>query len=143
MMRGMFAAISGLRVHQTMLDVTANDIANVNTIGYKAERTSFKDALSQMQRGWLRFAPLTLSGLIAIGALVGVLTHYGNELHLDPTKLGAVHQAITWARESSLAEVVPLVAGLLSVPVPGTRSTRRALPPPRSRRSTSRRAPSR
>ena len=51
MMRGMFAAISGLRVHQTMLDVTANDIANVNTIGYKAERTSFKDALSQMQRG--------------------------------------------------------------------------------------------
>ncbi len=51
MMRGMFAAISGLKVHQMMLDVTANDIANVNTIGYKAERTSFKDALSQLQRG--------------------------------------------------------------------------------------------
>jgi flagellar hook protein FlgE len=51
MMRGMFAAISGLRVHQVMLDVTANDIANVNTIGYKAERTSFKDALSQLQKG--------------------------------------------------------------------------------------------
>jgi flagellar hook protein FlgE len=51
MMRGMFAAISGLKVHQMMLDVTANDIANVNTIGFKAERTSFKDALSQLQRG--------------------------------------------------------------------------------------------
>jgi flagellar hook protein FlgE len=51
MMRGMFAAISGLRVHQTMLDVTANDIANVNTVGYKSERTSFKDALSQLQKG--------------------------------------------------------------------------------------------
>ena len=50
MMRGMFAAISGLKVHQMMLDVTANDIANVNTIGFKAERTSFKDALSQLQR---------------------------------------------------------------------------------------------
>jgi flagellar hook protein FlgE len=47
----MFAAISGLKVHQMMLDVTANDIANVNTIGFKAERTSFKDALSQLQRG--------------------------------------------------------------------------------------------
>jgi flagellar hook protein FlgE len=47
----MFAAISGLKVHQMMLDVTANDIANVNTIGYKSERTSFKDALSQLQRG--------------------------------------------------------------------------------------------
>ena len=51
MMRAMFAAISGLKVHQTMLDVTANDIANVNTVGYKGERTTFKDALSQMQRG--------------------------------------------------------------------------------------------
>jgi flagellar hook protein FlgE len=47
----MFAAISGLRVHQTMLDVTANDIANVNTVGFKSERTSFKDALSQLQKG--------------------------------------------------------------------------------------------
>jgi flagellar hook protein FlgE len=47
----MFSAISGLRVHQAMLDVTANDIANVNTVGYKGERATFKDALSQMQRG--------------------------------------------------------------------------------------------
>ena len=51
MMRAMFAAISGLKVHQTMLDVAANDIANVNTVGYKAGRTSFKDALAQTQRG--------------------------------------------------------------------------------------------
>jgi flagellar hook protein FlgE len=51
MMRGMFAAISGLRTHQVMLDVTSNDIANVNTIGYKSARTTFKDSLTQMQRG--------------------------------------------------------------------------------------------
>ncbi len=51
MMRSMFAAISGLKSHQIMMDVTANDIANVNTIGYKASRTTFKDALSQLQRG--------------------------------------------------------------------------------------------
>jgi flagellar hook protein FlgE len=47
----MFAAISGLKNHQVMLDVTANDIANVNTIGYKAARTTFKDSLNQLQRG--------------------------------------------------------------------------------------------
>jgi flagellar hook protein FlgE len=47
----MFAAISGLKNHQTMLDVTANDIANVNTVGYKSARTTFKDSLSQLQRG--------------------------------------------------------------------------------------------
>jgi flagellar hook protein FlgE len=51
MMRGMFAAISGLKQHQTMLDVTANDIANVNTIGYKSARVTFQDSLTQMQRG--------------------------------------------------------------------------------------------
>ena len=51
MMRGMFAAISGLKTHQVMLDVTSNDIANVNTIGYKSARTTFKDSLTQLQRG--------------------------------------------------------------------------------------------
>jgi flagellar hook protein FlgE len=51
MMRGMFAAISGLKNHQVMLDVTANDIANVNTIGYKSARTTFQDSLTQLQRG--------------------------------------------------------------------------------------------
>jgi len=47
----MFAAISGLKVHQTMLDVTSNDIANVNTLGFKGQRTTFKDSLAQLQRG--------------------------------------------------------------------------------------------
>ena len=50
MMRGMYSAISGLRNHQIMLDVTANDLANVNTVGFKASRTSFRDSLAQMQR---------------------------------------------------------------------------------------------
>ena len=51
MMRGMFAAISGLKQHQVMLDVTANDISNVNTIGYKSARVTFSDSLTQLQRG--------------------------------------------------------------------------------------------
>src|SRR5690349_14215670 len=51
MMRGMFSAISGLKQHQVMLDVTANDIANVNTVGYKSARVTFQDSLNQLQRG--------------------------------------------------------------------------------------------
>ena len=71
MMRGMFAAISGLKVHQTMLDVTANDIANVNTIGYKSSRTSFKDALNQVQKG--ASAPTAnLGGTNAVSVGLGV-----------------------------------------------------------------------
>ncbi len=48
MMSGMYAAISGLDAHQTMLDVTANNLANVDTVGYKAQSTQFSDELSQL-----------------------------------------------------------------------------------------------
>jgi flagellar hook protein FlgE len=48
MMSGMYAAISGLDAHQTLLDVTANNLANVDTVGYKAQSLQFADELSQL-----------------------------------------------------------------------------------------------
>src|SRR3982074_1325084 len=51
MMRSMFAAISGLKNHQTMMDVVGNNIANVNTTGFKQSRVTFQDILSQTVRG--------------------------------------------------------------------------------------------
>ena len=51
MLRSLFAGISGLRANQTMLDVTGNNIANANTIGFKASTTLFQDTLSQMLTG--------------------------------------------------------------------------------------------
>jgi len=51
MMRSMFSAVSGLKTQQVMLDVAANDLANVNTIGFKGSRTTFKDQLQQLMRG--------------------------------------------------------------------------------------------
>jgi len=50
MLRSLFSGISGLRAHQQMMDVTGNNIANVNTTGYKASQTTFQDTLSQMVR---------------------------------------------------------------------------------------------
>ena len=47
MMSGMYAAVSGLNAHQAMLDVTANNLANVDTVGYMAQSLQFSDALSQ------------------------------------------------------------------------------------------------
>jgi flagellar hook protein FlgE len=47
----MFAAISGLKNHQTFMDVVANNIANVNTVGFKQSRVTFEDILSQTLRG--------------------------------------------------------------------------------------------
>jgi flagellar hook protein FlgE len=51
MLRSMFSAVSGLRSHQTMMDVTGNNVANVNTAGYKATRTTFQETLTQIVRG--------------------------------------------------------------------------------------------
>lgn len=51
MLRSLYSGISGLRAHQTMLDVTGNNIANVNTAGFKASSTQFQDTLSQMTQG--------------------------------------------------------------------------------------------
>ncbi|WP_298462451.1 flagellar hook protein FlgE [uncultured Cellulomonas sp.] len=48
MLRSLFSGISGLRAHQTMLDVTGNNIANVNTAGFKSSQTQFQDTLSQV-----------------------------------------------------------------------------------------------
>jgi len=51
MLRSLYSGISGLRAHQTMLDVTGNNIANVNTTAFKASATQFQDTLSQLTQG--------------------------------------------------------------------------------------------
>ncbi|STD11754.1 Distal rod protein [Dermatophilus congolensis] len=50
MIRSMWSAVSGLRNHQIYLDVTGNNIANVNTHGYKYQRAVFEDSLNQVVR---------------------------------------------------------------------------------------------
>jgi flagellar hook protein FlgE len=51
MLRSLFAGVSGMRGHQTMMDVVGNNIANVNTTGYKSSTVNFQDLLSQVVAG--------------------------------------------------------------------------------------------
>jgi len=51
MMRSMFSGVSGLRIHQTKMDVIANNISNVNTVGYKSARVTFNEVFSQTVSG--------------------------------------------------------------------------------------------
>ena len=51
MMRSLFAGVSGLQNHQTRMDVVGNNIANVNTYGFKRGRVTFKDMISQSLSG--------------------------------------------------------------------------------------------
>lgn len=51
MLRSMYSGVSGMRGFQTKLDVIGNNIANVNTVGFKSGRVMFKDIMSQTVSG--------------------------------------------------------------------------------------------
>lgn len=51
MMRSLYSAVSGLKSHQTKMDAVGNNIANVNTYGYKTQRVTFADTLYQTSSG--------------------------------------------------------------------------------------------
>jgi flagellar hook protein FlgE len=71
----MYSAVSGLRVHQTKMDVIANNIANVNTVGFKSSRATFAEVFSQTISGASASNPITGRGgvnprQIGLGATV-------------------------------------------------------------------------
>ncbi len=75
MMRSMFASVSGLKAHQTRMDVIGNNIANVNTVAYRGSRVSFQEVFSQTIKG--AGAPDPMSGRggtnpIQVGLGIGV-----------------------------------------------------------------------
>src|SRR6478672_10510116 len=47
MANSLFTGVTGLRVHQTMLDVVSNNLANSNTVGFKSQRVRFSDLVYQ------------------------------------------------------------------------------------------------
>src|SRR5579884_418864 len=88
MLQAMFSGVSGLQVHQVRLDVIGNNIANVNTIGFKAGRATFQDQLSQTLRASAR--PSTQVGgqnpsQIGLGAALGAVGTLQTQGNLQTT----------------------------------------------------------
>ncbi len=88
MLQAMFSGVSGLQVHQTRLDVIGNNIANVNTLGFKAGRVTFEDQLSQT----LHFAaaPTSVSGgvnpaQVGLGVSLGAVDTIQTQGNLQTT----------------------------------------------------------
>jgi len=54
MMRSLYSGVAGLQNHQIRMDVIGNNIANVNTIGFKKNRVNFQDLLYQQISGAAR-----------------------------------------------------------------------------------------
>ena len=79
MMRALYSGISGLQAHQVKMDVLSNDIANVNTTGYKKSTVTFRDLLSQTiagaQAGTATTGPGGINAQqIGLGVSVGAIT---------------------------------------------------------------------
>lgn len=64
MMRSLWSGVSGMQNHQTKMDVVGNNIANVNTNGFKKGRADFQDMISQQLSG--AAAPTTEVGGVKI-----------------------------------------------------------------------------
>ena len=73
MMRSLYSGVAGLRTHQTKMDVIGNNIANVNTVAFKATQTTFSDVMYQNLTG--ASGPTdTLGGVNAKQIGLGALT---------------------------------------------------------------------
>ena len=71
MLQSMFSGVSGLRTHQRRMDVIGNDIANVNTPGYKQSDVSFKEAFVNTLRAP---SPGTPGQQVGLGVQLGSIT---------------------------------------------------------------------
>lgn len=89
MFRSMYSGVSGLKSHQIRMDVIGNNIANVNTVGFKSSRVTFQDILSQT----LKYATgPTVTGLagtnpmqVGIGVMVGSIDNLMTQGSLEYT----------------------------------------------------------
>ncbi|AFM42683.1 flagellar hook-basal body protein [Desulfosporosinus acidiphilus SJ4] len=92
MMRSLYSAISGLKAHQTKMDVIGNNIANVNTTGFKRSSVTFATALSQSIRG--AGTPTPASGTAP--SSTGGDTGGTNPIQIGlGTSVGAINQIMT------------------------------------------------
>jgi flagellar hook protein FlgE len=81
MLGSLYTSISGLRGHQTALDVSGNNISNVNSIGFKGGRVTFSETLVQTLRGATRptagrggMSPMQLGLGMGVGSIDNILS---------------------------------------------------------------------
>ena len=88
MVRSLYDGISGLRAEQTALDVAGNNIANINTTGFKSGRVTFKEAMAQLLQGASR-PPGNAGGTnpmqIGLGTSVGSIDTLLTQGNLEST----------------------------------------------------------
>ena len=78
-----------------------------------AAEPAHETEIVRLQKSWIRFAPLTLTGLVILGVLLGFLSQTEHDAGVNLTSLGPVHSGIHDVTRMSLAESIPI--GALSI----------------------------
>ena len=90
MLRSLYAGVSGLRNNQVRMDVIGNNIANVNTVAFKASRVTFKEGFAQLLQGASR-PPGDQGGInpiqIGLGMQIGSIDQLFSQGNLETTGL--------------------------------------------------------
>ncbi len=88
MLRSLFSGVSGLRNHQVRMDVIGNNIANVNTVAFKAGRVTFKEGFAQLLQGASR-PPGDQGGInpiqVGLGMQVGSIDQIYTQGNIETT----------------------------------------------------------
>ena len=74
-------SVAGLLAHQSMLNVTGNNLANVNTTAYKSQRINFTDTLYEVQRAASASVPDGIGGKNPINVGTGVVASHLDRNH--------------------------------------------------------------
>jgi flagellar hook protein FlgE len=88
MLRSLFSGVSGLRNHQIRMDVIGNNIANVNTVAFKAGRVTFKEGFAQLVAGASR-PPGDQGGInpiqVGLGSQIGSIDTLFSQGNIETT----------------------------------------------------------
>jgi flagellar hook protein FlgE len=88
MLRSLFSGVSGLRNHQVRMDVIGNNVANVNTVAFKAGRVTFKEGFAQLLQGASR-PPGDQGGInpiqVGLGMQVGSIDQLYTQGNIETT----------------------------------------------------------
>lgn len=82
---------------------------------HEVEEEQPGSVLAKLDRRWLRYAPLTLSGLVAVGTTFGVLMNYAQELDLRPSAFGPLRDVMNWVDGASVGLIVSVLVCVVLV----------------------------
>ncbi|MFD9738106.1 PH domain-containing protein [Umezawaea sp. NPDC059074] len=100
------------RLRQLLLDRARLVPVSLDPAAPPRERSAL---LAKFDPRWLRFAPLTVSGLVAVGGTFGVLMNYAQEFDLRRSAFSGLHDVVEWVTSAPLVLTIAVLLGVVLV----------------------------